>query len=527
MTPSVLIGCSAAARSTPPPALRQRTAARRLLLTILPVCLLAGAGRLPAQQTAGNGRVALRDSFREVAAAGAGDASHAEMARELTADESAASTQVSLVLKMRNFAALEQRVAKGEIISRAEMAASYLPDEKAYQAVAAWLTAQGLTVTSAGGASHTIVTATGSTTQLQQAFQTRFARVKFHGEEFTAAVAAPSLPADIEAQVRAVHGLQPYLRPHKKIIRHEATASLVTPVEPPFLVNDITTAYGISASGLTGAGQSIGIVIDTVPNDSDLTKFWTANNVGQSISNIVIVNTTGQTVTPPTGEETLDVSWSSGVAPGAQIVVYACGDLNYVSSDYSQILDDLQDGSRPNLHQVSMSFGGGETSDNTPDDMNSTHQMFTAMAAYGVSLFAASGDDGPYGDGGEPVQVLYPASDPQVTGVGATTLYLNGTTAAVTSEAAWTANPDTANNAGANSDYNNIGGSSGGGNQPVLEPALPGRSARASPPARCGWCPTFPSMATRRRAATWFSGARWSRMAAPVGARPAGRPSAR
>ena len=57
-----------------------------------------------------------------------------------------------------------------------------------------------------------------------------------------------------------------------------------------------------------------------------------------------------------------------------------------------------------------------------PDDMNSTHQMFTAMTAYGMSMFAASGDDGPYGDGGEPVQVLYPASDPAVTGVGATTI---------------------------------------------------------------------------------------------------------
>ena len=349
MTLSVLTGRRAAAWPAPLPSCRH-SAARRFLLAVLPVCLLAGAARLPAQQTAGNGRVALSDSFREVAASGAGDASHAEMARELTTDEAAAPVQVSLVLKMRHFAALEQRVARGETISRAEMAASYLPDEKAYQAVAAWLTAQGLTVTSTAGASHTIVTATGSTVQIQQAFQTRFARVKFRGEEFTAAVATPSLPADIEAQVHAIHGLQPYLHPHKNIIRRQPQAALATPVQPPFMVNDITAAYGISAS-LTGAGQTIAIVIDTVPNDSDLTKFWTANNIGQSINNIVVVNTTGQSVTPPTGEETLDVSWSSGLAPGAQIVIYACGDLNYVNSDYSQILEDLQSGARPNLHQ--------------------------------------------------------------------------------------------------------------------------------------------------------------------------------
>ena len=455
MTLSVLTGRRAAARPVPLPS-RHRAAARRLLLAVLPACLLAGAPRLPAQQTAGNGRVALHDNFREVAAAGAGDASHAEMARELTTDEAAEPVLVSLVLRMRNFASLEQRVARGETISRTEMAASYLPDEKAQQAVAAWLTTQGLTVTSTAGASHTIVMATGSTTQVQQAFQTRFARVKFGGEEFTAAVAMPSLPADIEAQVRAIHGLQPYLHPHKNIIRREPQA-VTTPVQPPFMVDDITTAYGISAS-LTGTGQTIGIVIDKMPNDSDLTAFWTANNVGQSLSNIVIVNTTGQAITPPTGEETLDVSWSSGLAPGAQIVVYACGgkDLAYISSDYSQILDDLQSGARPNMHQVSMSFGGGEESDETPSDMDSTHQMFTAMTAYGVSLFAASGDNGPYGFGGEPVQVLYPASDPAVTGVGATTLDLNSTNAAILNETAWSPLRNTASSA-------DNDGSSGGG----------------------------------------------------------------
>ena len=447
-------GRAAVARQTPP-AFSLR---RRLLLASLPVCLLAGAARLPAQQTGTTSRVALRDSFREVAASGAADASHAEMARELTTDEATSATlRVDLVLKLRRFEELERRVAAGETISRAEMAANYLPDEKNYQKVAAWLTAQGLSVTSAAGTTHLLVTATGSPTQLQQAFQTRFARVKFRGEEYTSAVAAPTLPADIEEQVRAVHGLQPYLRPHKKIIHRQPQVTTdATYVSPPYLVGNITNAYGISSAGLTGAGQTIGIVIDTVPTDTDLTKFWAANNVGQSLNNIVTVNTTGQSVTPPTGEETLDVSWSSGLAPSAQIVIYACGDLNYVSSDYSQILEDLQSGTRPNLHQISMSFGGGETTDETPDDMNSTHQMFTAMAAYGVSLFAASGDDGPYGDGEEPVQVLYPASDPVVTGVGATTLDLNTSTGAITSETAWSPLSNTARSA-------QDDGSSGGG----------------------------------------------------------------
>ena len=452
MTLSVPPGRSAARQNSPSPR------RHRFLLTLLPVCLLAGVARLPAQQTSGGSRVALRDSFREVAASGAADASHAEMTRELTTEEAAAPLRVDLILKLRRFEDLERRVAAGETISRAEMAANYLPGEQSYQKVANWLAAQGLTVTSTAGTTHLMVTATGTTTQLQQIFQTHFARVRFRGEEYTSAVTAPTLPADIEEEVRAVHGLQPHLHPRKKIVRRQPqiATDAAAYVSPPYLVGNIANAYGISSMGLTGAGQTIAIVIDTVPNDSDLTSFWTANNVGQSLNNIVIVNTTGKAVTPPTGEETLDVSWSSGLAPSAQVVVYACGNLNYVDSDYSQILEDLQSGARPNLHQVSMSFGGGETEDETPADMNSTHQMFTAMTAYGVSLFAASGDDGPYGDGDNVVQVLYPASDPVVTGVGATTLDLDTSSGAITSETAWSPLSNTARSAQKD-------GSSGGG----------------------------------------------------------------
>ena len=90
----------------------------------------------------------------------------------------------------------------------------------------------------------------------------------------------------------------------------------------------------------------------------------------------------------------------------------------------------------------------------------------------------------------ESVQVLYPASDPVVTGVGATSLYLNSTTDSLNSETAWTAYPDTANNSGANSDYNNIAGSSGGGNQPILERGPPTRTGTGVPSgSRCGCVP--------------------------------------
>ena len=236
-------------------------------------------------------------------------------------------------------------------------------------------------------------------------------------------------------RVRAVHGLQPHLRPHKTGVTKQATTD---GGQPPFYVGDILKAYDVAASGLTGAGQTIAIVIDTVPNTSDLTSFWTNNGVSQSLNNYSTINVDGNNIGKPTGEETLDVEWSGGIAPGAKIVVYACGDLNYVNDCYSRVLDDLQSGAQPNLHQLSMSYGAGEISDETTDDMDSVHDLFTRIAAYGVSLFASAGDEGAYGNDEGRIEALYPASDPLVTAVGATSLYLD-TSDAVNSETGWSA----------------------------------------------------------------------------------------
>ena len=350
----------------------------------------------------------------------------------LTDAEASTPMEIQLPLRMRNSAELERRVAAGETISREEMAARFLPEAKDWQAVADWLTAQGLTVKPAG-ASHSAVIATGTPAQLAKAFEAHFARVQFHGQEYTSSTVAPSLPADIQARVRAVHGLQPHLRPHKTGVTKQATTG---GGQPPFYVGDILKAYDVTASGLTGAGQTIAIVIDTVPNTSDLTSFWTNNGVSQSLSNYSAINVDGNNISSPTGEETLDVEWSSGIAAGAKIVVYACGDLDYVNDCYSRVLDDLESGAQPNLHQLSMSYGSGEISDETPDDINSVHALFTGIAAYGVSLFASAGDEGAYGNNEGQIEALYPASDPLVTAVGGTSLFLSSADAIV-SETAW------------------------------------------------------------------------------------------
>jgi subtilase family serine protease len=145
----------------------------------------------------------------------------------------------------------------------------------------------------------------------------------------------------------------------------------------------------------------------------------------------------------PSLEATLDVEWSSGMAPGAKVRIYATTDLDFPHLDqaYQRIINDLP--SQPTLHQVSLSYGLGETYESATQ-MDTDAQYFASLAASGVTIFVSPGDGGSspgqngWEDSLEPLQVECPANDPNVASVGGTSLNLNPSTEAVSSEGAWT-----------------------------------------------------------------------------------------
>lgn len=360
---------------------------------------------------------------------------------QLTDAETLATVDFSIALKFRNFAELQQRIGRGEIIPVEEMSAKYFPTSADIENVRQWLVAQGFTVLPPDRYELSVF-AQGTVAQLQSAFGATFARVQFRGEEHTSAVTAPSLPADVAGPVLSINGLQPHLHPSVHSVRRAIAQGKLTNNQPPYLVSEIDRAYDASLDD--GSGQKIGIVIDTFPKNSDLTAFWASNGVPQSLSNIEKVQVVAGTPPPPSGEETLDVSWSSGVASAAKIRIYAIADSNLPFSKldraYQFIINELS--SQPELHQISLSYGLGE-------DYMATGQMdtdagyFSSLAAGGVTVFVSSGDGGSspglggYGDTSGPVQVESPANDPNVTAVGGTTLHLNKSTGTPASEIAW------------------------------------------------------------------------------------------
>ena len=213
---------------------------------------------------------------------------------------------------------------------------------------------------------------------------------------------------------------------------------------PPYLVSEILKAYNAGGLGVTGKGQTIAILIDTFPADSDLAAFWRANGVNANPARIVKVNVGGGHLPPIEGEETLDASWTSGIAPEATIKIYATGTLQFVALD--RALDRIVTDATANstLRQLSISLGLGETFLGGPNgEIATQHQKYLKLAALGVNVFVSSGDAGsnPGPDGhmaNGPLQPEYAASDSTVIGVGGTSLSLNSVNGTVASETAWT-----------------------------------------------------------------------------------------
>ena len=159
----------------------------------------------------------------------------------LKADESAAPLEFEVALKMRNFSELQSRVAQGERISPQEMTDRYEPSAADYQAVAAWITSQGLTITRRDG-HHMALFARGKISRIQQALRVTFARVTFEGKEYTSAITAPNVPASLSPLLVGINGLQPHLHPHRHLIKQEAHPNALSG-SASYLPKQIAQAY--------------------------------------------------------------------------------------------------------------------------------------------------------------------------------------------------------------------------------------------------------------------------------------------
>ena len=331
---------------------------------------------------------------------------------------------------------LEARVGKGETLTQDELRDKYGVGKSQVQPLLDWLKQQHFSVTSVSP-DNTSVYANAKASDVARALQVEMVRVTNDGVTYTSARNAPSLPDDVAANVRAIGGLQPHRQAHKRLRRSTVlqrampgagNAGAQAAHVPGYKPAQVMKAYGADGLPLTGKGQTIAIVIDAAPTPADMNQFWELCGIAKDPARIRVVNVNEVALPPPTGEETLDAQWSSGIAPGAKVVVYATGSLAFTDIDKAldKILADAA--TDPGLRQVSMSLGLGEAF-MAVGEVKTEHAKFLRLAAAGINVFVSSGDAGSNPDAtghgaGGPLQAEYESSDPCVIGVGGTTLKL-------------------------------------------------------------------------------------------------------
>lgn len=336
---------------------------------------------------------------------------------------------------------LQKRVESGEVLTIGELNTTFAPDPKEVYQLIEWLRANGFTKIRQSH-DRLNVYATSSAENISKKLNCDVVVVSENEKEIVSMNGEITLPSQLSARITSVNGLQPFAVYKKKsqktdtIQKYRPTANKADTYikgKPPYTINEILGAYNGLGMTHSGLNQTIGILIDTAAYNSDMVKFWQANGIPNNLSRITVINVRNVTLPAPSGEESLDTQWTSGIARDAKIRVYCSGDLYFTSLDMALDRMFLDAGSDPTFRQVSISLGLGERFLSI-GELNTQNTKYLRLRALGVNCFVSSGDSGSH-EGGI-LQVSFPASNPNVVSVGGTTLSLTNL-GAVSSEIAW------------------------------------------------------------------------------------------
>jgi subtilase family serine protease len=328
--------------------------------------------------------------------------------------------------------------------------------------ISAWLKSRGLTAVGVANGRDWI-NFSGTASQIESAFRTEIHRYNVKGEVHFANSTAPSIPAALSGIASGFLGLDDF-RPKpmiKKAVPRARTArpgysDPSTGVGDFLAPNDIATIYDLGplyTAGIDGTGEKLLIVGQTDVYLADLVNFRAGFSLPAiysgctATSGVLTSCTTSSTanfqyILDPNGggdpgvstndlsEADLDLEWSAATARGAQIIFYNSTNV------FTSLLDAI-DNATVLAPVISISYGNCEwalggallTTSSGPGLLEAG--MIKANAL-GITILNSSGDSGsaecdPDPDDSENIatgglSVSYPASSPEVTGVGGTAI---------------------------------------------------------------------------------------------------------
>jgi kumamolisin len=337
-----------------------------------------------------------------------------------------------------------RRVLDRKYVSRGAFAASHGADAADLEAVARFASENNLSV-AAVSLSRRTVRLTGTLRDLGKAFKVQLSTYRSPRGNFRAHPGPVSLPSELADIVRGVFGLdtRPQSTFHLRKLPHLAKPQ--AGIAPPWYTPDqLAQLYNFPA-GLNGQGQCIGIIeFGGGYRMSDLNAYFEMLGLATQPS-IVAVAVGGafnspSNISSPDVEVMLDIEVVASVAPGAQIVVYFAPNttLGWLRAINTAIHDSFY---QPSV--ISISWGGPEETWSR-QALRAMNFEFKAAAALGITICAASGDNG-YTDGipGSSAHVDFPASSPYVLACGGTSLESSDSN--ISSETVWNDGPNKAN----------------------------------------------------------------------------------
>jgi subtilase family serine protease len=338
--------------------------------------------------------------------------------------------------------------------------------------VTGWLKSRGFQILSVGGSRNTI-SFNGTAAQAESAFRTEIHNYNVDGEVHFANSTPVMIPSVLNGIVSSVLGLHSFLpkpasqgRGARGVRSSHSNYYVSGFVFPNFLApDDIATIYDITplytaSTPIDGSGQTLGIIGQTDVYLADLNDFRSGFNLNQitgcttntsgviSACNSTYFQYVAVGTDPGTtyncgdlSEADLDLEWSGAVARNAQIVFFNSPivydtNCNYVSGGgvNAALTQAISPTSGSPLAKVlSMSYGTCEAG------AAPLESLLQQGNAEGITIVNSAGDQGaaacdfsppgnavqpPFGLAQNGFAVTYPASSPEVTGVGGTSISL-------------------------------------------------------------------------------------------------------
>ncbi len=367
-------------------------------------------------------------------------------ATSLSALDPAKTLRITVALQMQNRQDLEnlvrQQATPGSAsynthITPAQFNATYAPNLASVQAVKNYLGGAGLRNISVEP-NRLFVSATGTTAQIETAFNTHLASFKQKGKTVFVNTSPAQVPQALSGIVLSVLGLN-NVRATTPITQCDISqpTCLRFSYDPPtywkaYNVGKVTKAWKTSI-----AVMAEGDVSKVIP---DLRIFESAMGLPQVPVSVVRVGLASPD-SAGLDEWDLDTQYTTGMA-GAVKTLYIYATTSLTDQDTAL---EFNHWARDNLAQVAnASFGICEFFPFLDGTMVADDQVFLEAAAQGQTMFSSTGDTGsfcPVGAAANGVPagapfVNFPATSPYVIGVGGTTLITNAD-ASYNSEVAW------------------------------------------------------------------------------------------